>query len=241
MPSSSGISAAIAPRKTISSRTVRIGNAISSARVRSSRVSSLTSLKLTPKPPRPTSSGLSPIRSRASSAASPPSLSMSCVDSAAAIDERLAVALDQRGGRLAVAQRVEDVADEARVAQRGGDPVDLVADRRARHVEPAAARVAHEHDDPGAGVVAELAAQELRRALALGGGVGEAGRLEVVLDVVAECARARDEDADEREHELRLAPRQRCDPVEHVGATLQARRDVAGRDFQAAVSGRAGS
>ena len=50
-PSSSGIEAATAPRKMSSSRTVRIGKAIISARVRSSRVSSLTSLKLTANPP----------------------------------------------------------------------------------------------------------------------------------------------------------------------------------------------
>ncbi len=82
---SAGTAAATTPRNTSSSSTVRIGNAISSAFVRSERVWSLTSLKLTANPPRRTSSGLKPIRRRASSAASPPSLSMSWIERFAAI------------------------------------------------------------------------------------------------------------------------------------------------------------
>jgi hypothetical protein len=45
-PMNSGMAAATRPRKTISSKIVRSGNAIASALSRSSRVWSLTSLKL---------------------------------------------------------------------------------------------------------------------------------------------------------------------------------------------------
>ena len=80
-PISSGIAAAMTPRKTSSSSSARIGNAISSALVRSLRVWSLTSLKLGAKPPIPTSKRFELIRSEASSAAAPPSSSMSWVAS----------------------------------------------------------------------------------------------------------------------------------------------------------------
>ena len=138
-------------------------------------------------------------------------------------DERAAVGFDQHARRLAVGERVDDVADVARVRQRATDAVDLPDDGKAPDVQLAPPGSAHEHDDPRARVVAELRAQGLRRPLALRGRVGEAGGLEVVLDVVAESTCAEHEHTDEREDELRLAPRQGRDAIEH-GETLQTRR-----------------
>ena len=59
--------------------------------------------------------------------------------------------------------------------------------------------------------------QVVRRPLALGGGVGEAGRLEVVLDVVAEGDREQGEEADDRQDELRVLPGEVGDPVHAPG------------------------
>jgi len=99
-PMSSGIPAATTPLNTIRSRIARIGKAISSALVRSSRVWSLTSLKLAAKPPIDTWSSFEPVRFCASSAASPPSLSTSWVERCPATTrERPSRAMSERPAR----------------------------------------------------------------------------------------------------------------------------------------------
>ena len=191
-PISSGIAAATTPRNTSSSRIASSGNAISSALVRSSRVWSLTSLKLgreaahrhverarrrarlpwrprpprRPRPRRPASTGgrRSPASGRRARSAR----------------------ADRRGCSSGLTTRPTClVSASARL-----EPGDLAPHRRAarRSSRPPSA-VAHDEDDARVRVVAERLAQQLGRALALRGAVGEAGRLEVVLDVVPDARR----------------------------------------------------
>jgi hypothetical protein len=142
-------------------------------------------------------------------------------------DERLVVASDQAragsagsgaltgGGASAGRQRVDDAADVLDAADLLAQPRDLAPHRRARDVEPAAVGVAHDEEERGVRVVAERFAQGLGRLLALGRTVGEAGRLEVLVDVVAERDRQDGEGADEGEHELGPSPCEIRDPREH--------------------------
>ena len=121
-------------------------------------------------------------------------------------DERAPVAGDQLGAGAAVAQRVDDVADVLDPGDLAAEPVDLAPHGGAREVEAPAARSADEQHDPGVRVVAERVAEQAVGLLALRGGVGEAGRLQVVLDVFAEGDRDEREGADRREDELRVLP-----------------------------------
>ncbi len=86
--------------------------------------------------------------------------------------------------------------------------------------ERPAAGGADDEDDRRVWVVAERLAEQAAALLALRGGVGEAGRLEVVLDVVAEGDGDEDEDADGGEDELRARPGEVGDPV-HGGGLYQ--------------------
>jgi hypothetical protein len=105
--------------------------------------------------------------------------------------------------------------------ERVADPVDLAADGVAADVEPAAATVSDEEHDPGVRVVAELLAQQRRRALALGRAVREPRGLEMLLHVPAQRRGEDHEGADEGKDQLRPLPRQGCDPLEHQRPALR--------------------
>ena len=97
------------------------------------------------------------------------------------------------------------------------EPVDLASHRRAAEVERAAAGGADDEDDPRVRVVAERVGEQALGLLALRGGVGEARRLEVVLDVFADRDREDGERADGPEDELRVLPGEVGDADEHSG------------------------
>ena len=122
-------------------------------------------------------------------------------------DQRATVLGDQRrGGRTLRLERVDDATDVAGARQLVAEPGDLSTQRRVAAVELGAVGVADDEHDPGVGVVAEFVVQQRRGSLALGGAVGEAGRLQAVLDVIPERARQDHEDAGQRQHEFGPAP-----------------------------------
>jgi hypothetical protein len=133
--------------------------------------------------------------------------------------ERLGVAGDQRGGG-GFAQRVDDPSDVFDLGDPAAEPVDLSAEGGGGEVEAAAVGGADEDDQARVGVVAELAAQQRSRPLALRGAVGEPGRLEVALDVFADHRGEDDEGGDGGEDELRVLPGEVGDPV-HAPAPYQ--------------------
>ena len=101
------------------------------------------------------------------------------------------------------------------------EPGDLAAQGRVGEVEPPPSGARHDYDQAGVGVVAERVAQEGAGPLALGGGVGEPGRLQVALDVATDRDREEDEDADRREDELRVLPGQIGDSVHGAAEPYQ--------------------
>ena len=101
-------------------------------------------------------------------------------------DQRAAVGRDEALALTRLRQGVDHPSDVAGLLELPRQARDLGADRRALGVQPAAVLGPHEHDDARVGVAAERLAHHLGGALALGGGVGEARGLEMVLDVVAD-------------------------------------------------------
>src|SRR5262249_10367536 len=93
-----------------------------------------------------------------------------------------------------------------------GEAPDVAAHDWAGEVEPAAAGGADDEHDRRVGVVAEAIAQRPRRHLALGAGVRESRRLQVMLDVVAYGDRQQGEGADHREDQLGVSPGEVRDP-----------------------------
>ena len=217
-PITSGIAAATTPRKTTSSSTARIGKAISSALVRSSRVWSLTSLNEGANPPIRTSRVLGASRRLASSAASPPSSSMSWVDRwPDNTSERPSRAISARPSRRSRSGLTTLPTCSVRRSSRARRPTSrLTAGLRTSSRPWSRARTSSTM--PGCGVVAEPVAQLLGGPLALGGAVGEPGGLEVAFHVVPEHARDHHEGEHHRQHRLRPLPGQVGDALEHEAA-----------------------
>ena len=185
--SAAGSPAATTPRKTKSSSRARIGKAISSALVRSLRVWSLVSLKPWAKPPSATSSGLA-VGQLLDPFGGDPAGVLDVVGREVGGDrQRLAVAGDQVGAGSPVAQRVDDAADVLDLGHFGAEPVDLAPHGGVAEVELAAVRASGRRGrSPGWGRSrASRAARRVACSLSEAR-VGEAGRLEVLLDVVAD-------------------------------------------------------
>src|SRR5918997_2544874 len=97
--------------------------------------------------------------------------------------ERAAVPRDERAAAAWVVEGIHDESDVPGLGELAGDATDLAPDGGIPDVEPAAVTRSHEHDDSRVGLVAERVAEERRGLLALRRRVGEARRLEVVLDI----------------------------------------------------------
>src|SRR5436309_10017696 len=110
-------------------------------------------------------------------------------------------------------QGIDDPADVADLRHLGTELVDFPLQRGALQVQRSAARGMDDEDDARVRVVAERVAEQAAALLALRSGVGETGRLEVVLDVVAEGDRDQEKDADGGEDELGTGPGEVRDPV----------------------------
>ena len=210
-PISSGSAAATSPRNTSSSSIARIGKAISSARVRSSRTVSLTSLKPTAKPPTVRSSSsecsLGGIRSAASSrsawsvCAKWPSIS-------AALPSR-----ERSSGEVRGSNGVRTAATSGSVASDVREALDL------GYGPPACARrpsgAAPRPRAPGEGSRPSIcAAWSAARALS-DCRIGEPRRLEAVSDVAARDDCDRDERRDPGQDPLGVRVRQAGEAVEH--------------------------
>ncbi len=198
IPTSSGIDAATTPRKTIRSSRASSGKAISSARIRSVRTVSLTSLNPAARPPTVTLNFAGP---------------QSCRGLVRGMGEDLHVAAREVGGqeegpavggdqlRRSPGERVFDPGDSVERAQGDGEALHLSPQGRgmerqarlARRLRPDA------QQDPGETVAARLLDQEGLLSLALACRVAEAGCLEVLLDVIAEDEGGDGEDRDRDE------------------------------------------
>ena len=221
-PISSGIAAATTPRKTSSRSRARIGKAISSALVRSFLVWSLTSLKLgRVAAHRDVEAAARRPAAATSSATIPPLSSRSPLERSTRRTSELPSAAISSAPARRSCERVDDVADVLDPASPAAEPVDLAPHRRAAQVERAAAGGADDEHDPRVRVVAERVGEQALGLLALRGGVGEAGRLEVVLDVFADRDREDGEGADRREDELRVLPGEVGDAGEHAAGPYQ--------------------
>ena len=109
------------------------------------------------------------------------------------------------------------VADVRRTAQLLGEPVDLRLHLGIVGVQRGIVGRSDEHDETGLGGEPEVLGQRLAGPLALRRRVGEAGRLQVVLDVVTEERRRRSEQEGGDQDLARVVPRQAADPLEHPG------------------------